>query len=105
MADGSIKPPLRRINLNEMDIGIGRSGNQHTSRLMVHYFGMNYYTWCVEFVEITQGTRSNRWNPNGLPDFMRLHGSAFLTIYIIILDKMILRNPVGQYFPSDSRWG
>jgi len=87
------------VILNEMDIGMARSDNQHTTRLMAHYLGMNY-AWGLEFVELTPGMEEDRENANGVPDFQGLHGNAFLT-KCIISDTQVFRNPVGAYFSSE----
>ena len=86
------------IILNEMDIGMARSDNQHTTRLMAHFLGMNY-AFGLEFVESTPGTNEDRSNANMVSDFQGLHGNAFLT-KCEISDTMIVRNPVGDYFSS-----
>jgi len=90
------------IILNEMDIGMARSDNQHTTRLMAHYLGMNY-AWGLEFVELTPGTDEDRENANGVPDFQGLHGNAFLT-KCIISDAQVFRNDVRDYFSSEPQF-
>jgi hypothetical protein len=87
------------IILNEMDIGMARSDQQHTTRLMAHYLGMNY-AWGLEFVELTLGDKGDRENLG--PDeknFYGLHGNAILS-KCKISDVKIIRNPVGQYFDT-----
>lgn len=86
------------IILNEMDIGMARSDNQHTTRLMAHHLGMNY-AWGLEFIELTPGTEEDRNNAFKIPDFHGLHGNAFLT-KCAIADAVIFRNNVGPYFDS-----
>lgn len=86
------------IILNEMDIGMARSDQQHTTRLMAHFLGMNY-AWGLEFVELTPGTEEDRYNANGVPDFNGLHGNGFLT-KCAISDPVIFRNEIGDYFSS-----
>ena len=88
------------IILNEMDIGMARSDNQHTTRLMAYFLGMNY-AWGLEFVELTPGTDEDRYNANGLEDFHGLHGNAFLT-KCTISEPVIFRNQTGQYFSSEA---
>jgi hypothetical protein len=88
------------IILNEMDIGMARSDNQHTTRLMAYFLGMNY-AWGLEFVELTPGTDEDRYNANGLEDFHGLHGNAFLT-KCTISEPVIFRNQIGQYFSSEA---
>jgi len=88
------------IILNEMDIGMARSDNQHTTRLMAHFLGMNY-AWGLEFVELTPGVYQDRYDANGLEDFHGLHGNAFLT-KCTISEPVIFRDQIGQYFSSGS---
>lgn len=86
------------IILNEMDIGMARSDQQHTTRLMAHFLGMNY-AWGLEFVELTSGNEEDRYNANGVADFNGLHGNAFLT-KCAISSPVIFRNEIGSYFSS-----
>jgi hypothetical protein len=89
------------IILNEMDIGMARSDNQHTTRLLAHFLGMNY-AWGLEFIELTSGTAEDRFNANGIPDFNGLHGNAMLS-KCSITDPMIFRNQIGPYFSSEAK--
>eukprot|EP00536_Pseudo-nitzschia_multiseries_P015037 jgi/Psemu1/311656/fgenesh1_kg.810_\ len=90
------------IILVEMDIGMGRSDNQHTTRLMAHHLGMNY-AWGLEFIELTPGTEEDREAAFNVPDFHGLHGNAFLT-KCAISDAVIFRNKVGPYFDSKANY-
>ena len=47
------------IILNEMDIGMARSENLHTTRMLAYALGMNY-AWGLEFVELTRGDKSEQ---------------------------------------------
>jgi hypothetical protein len=84
------------IILNEMDIGMARTDQQHTTRLMAHLLHMNY-AWGLEFVELTNGDKEEQHKYGGLPNFHGLHGNAILT-RCPISDPVILRDSVGQYF-------
>ena len=86
------------IILNEMDVGMARSDQQHTTRLMAHYLGMNY-AWGIEFVELTAGDAGDREHTYDVPNVHGLHGNAFLT-RCTIYDPVLFRNPVGGYFSS-----
>ena len=86
------------IILNEMDIGMARSDNQHTTRLLAYHLGMNY-AWGLEFIELTPGDKNDRENTLQIPDFQGLHGNAFLT-KCSISDAVIFRNKLGPYFDS-----
>ncbi|KAL7550400.1 hypothetical protein ACHAWF_013638 [Thalassiosira exigua] len=66
-----------------MDIGMARSDQQHTTRLMAYYLGMNY-AWGL-------GLDSSEQNFHGL------HGNAILS-KCKISNATIFRNEVGPYF-------
>jgi hypothetical protein len=51
------------ILLTEMDVGMARSGNLHTTRLLAHALGMNY-AWGLEFIELTNGNEKEQVNLN-----------------------------------------
>lgn len=90
------------IILNEMDIGMARSDQQHTTRQMAYFLGMNY-AWGLEFIELTIGDKGDRENtPEGLPNFDGLHGNAILS-RCAIYDAVIYRNQVGDYFSDDKK--
>jgi hypothetical protein len=89
------------IILNEMDIGMARSDQQHTTRLMSYFLGMNY-AWGLEFVELTLGDLGDRNNiDSSEQNFHGLHGNAILS-KCKISNATIFRNQVGRYF-SDER--
>lgn len=94
--------PTDVIILNEMDIGMARSDQQHTTRLLAHMLGMNY-AWGLEFVELTRGNKQEQIAVGQLPNFHGLHGNAFLT-RCSIYDPVVFRDPVGKYF-TDERLG
>jgi len=91
------------IILNEMDIGMVRTDQQHTARLMAYFLEMNY-AWGLEFVELTLGDKEDRMNigPNE-ENFYGLHGNAILS-KCKIFNATIFRNTVSPYFsdtPND----
>ncbi len=88
------------IILNEMDIGMARSDQQHTTRLLAFTLGMNY-AWGLEFVELTRGTKEEQNLTEGMVNFFGLHGNAILS-KCHISDPVIFRNKIGEYF-SDSK--
>ena len=92
------------IILNEMDIGMARSDQQHTTRQMAYYLKMNY-AWGMEFLELTNGNQEDlQYIPTNLQNSLGLHGNAFLTKCGHISDPVIFRNPIGEYF-SDKKLG
>jgi hypothetical protein len=82
---------------NEMDIGMSRTGQQHTARLLAFALRMNY-AWALEFVELTHGSKDEQSNTTvGVPNFLGLHGNAILS-KCPLLTASILRNPIGKCF-------
>ncbi|KAL7540762.1 hypothetical protein ACHAXR_010360 [Thalassiosira sp. AJA248-18] len=67
-----------------MDIGMARSGQQHTTRLMAHHLKMNYI-FGIEFVELTLGTKEEQAE----------HRCQ-------ISDGKIFRDKIGDYFSRKS---
>ena len=93
-----IKEPLV-ILMNEMDIGMARSGNVHTARRLALQLGMNY-SYCVEFLELTRGTQEEQMKTEGNRDALSLHGNAILS-KCILGDGLILRDPSPHTYFSD----
>jgi len=87
------------ILLNEMDIGMARSGNLHTARRLALQLGMNY-AYGVEFLELTRGTKEEQEATKGKRDALGLHGNAILS-KCILGDAMILRDPLPHQYFSD----
>eukprot|EP00563_Minutocellus_polymorphus_P007906 CAMPEP_0181025202 /NCGR_PEP_ID=MMETSP1070-20121207/2978_1 /TAXON_ID=265543 /ORGANISM="Minutocellus polymorphus, Strain NH13" /LENGTH=496 /DNA_ID=CAMNT_0023102307 /DNA_START=1236 /DNA_END=2727 /DNA_ORIENTATION=+ len=88
------------IIMNEMDIGMARSDQQHTARLLAYYLGMNY-AWGLEFLELTLGDKGDRQNIEPSENnFHGLHGNAILS-KCQIFNTTILRNQLGSYFSKE----
>ena len=87
------------ILLNEMDIGMARSGNVHTARRLAVQLGMNY-AYGVEFLELTRGTEEEQNATKGKRDALSLHGNAILS-KCIIGDAFILRDNLPRTYFSD----
>jgi hypothetical protein len=90
------KPDL--IILNEMDIGMVRSGNIHTARKLAFRLGMNY-AWGLEFVELTNGNREEQKHSEGSKNRMGLHGNAILSS-CPIFDPILVRDPLDERYFS-----
>jgi hypothetical protein len=88
------------ILLNEMDIGMARSDQQHTTRLLASFLNMNY-AWGLEFLELTRGTKQEQAATEGLHNFLGLHGNAILS-KCKIFDPLLLRDDIGPYFSDNS---
>ena len=92
------------ILLNEMDIGMARSGNVHTTRRLALQLGMNY-AYGVEFLELTRGTKEEQLATEGKRDALSLHGNAILS-KCIIGDAFILRDYLPRtYFSAKAERG
>ena len=82
------------IILNEMDIGMARSGNVQTARKVSFELGMNY-AWGLEYVELTNGNGEEQLATNGIDNEVGLHGNAILT-KCKITDPLIVRDPLNE---------
>lgn len=83
------------VLLSEMDNGMARSGNEHTTREMALALGMNY-AYGVEYVELSGGDAAERVTASGPSDY-GYHGNA-------ILSRFPLRNVRLLRFPGIERW-
>lgn len=64
--------------LNEFDLGMARTDQQHTVRLFAYALGLNY-AWAPEFVELTNGNRQEQQRTKGKHNLYGLHGNAILS--------------------------
>jgi endonuclease/exonuclease/phosphatase family metal-dependent hydrolase len=83
------------ILLGEMDLGMARSGNAHTTRALATALGMNY-AYGVEFLELTGGELEERKLYPGENEW-GYHGNA-------ILSRYPLRNVEMLRFPGIEKW-
>jgi endonuclease/exonuclease/phosphatase family metal-dependent hydrolase len=83
------------ILLGEMDLGMARSGNAHTTREMATALGMSY-AYGVEFLELTGGELEERRLYPGHNDW-GYHGNAILSRYPLQDVRMIR-------FPGIEKW-
>jgi endonuclease/exonuclease/phosphatase family metal-dependent hydrolase len=81
--------------LGEMDLGMARSGNAHTTRALASALGMNY-AYGVEFLELTGGELEERKLYPGENEW-GYHGNA-------ILSRYPLRNVRMLRFPGIEKW-
>ena len=86
--------------LNEMDIGMARSGNVHTTRMLAHALGYNY-AWALEFVELTRGTHAEQNATLGSNNTMGLHGNAILS-RCPLRSAQVVRDALAPGYFSDS---
>jgi hypothetical protein len=96
------------IILNEMDIGMARSNNSHTTALLAKELKMNFI-WGLEFVELTRGTEKEQYETSGNTNLIGLHGNAILSKYPILNGSIIRSKMEGSYFSSKATstnaWG
>ncbi len=83
------------VFLQEMDLGMARSGNAHTTQALAEALQMNY-AFGVEFLELTKGTPVERWKYGGANEW-GYHGNALLSRYP-------LRDPRIVRFPGIEKW-
>jgi endonuclease/exonuclease/phosphatase family metal-dependent hydrolase len=83
------------VLLGEMDLGMARSANEHTTREMAAALGMNY-VFGVEFLELTGGELQERELYPGRNEW-GYHGNAILSRYPL-RDVRMLR------FPGIEKW-
>ena len=91
------KPDI--IILNEMDIGMARSGNVHTARKLAHHLKMNY-AWGLEFIELTNGNHEEQNRTRTSENALGLHGNAILST-CKIFDPIIFRDPLDEIYFSN----
>ena len=83
--------------LNEFDLGMARSAQQHTARLFAYALGFNY-AWGVEFVELTNGNREEKLRTDGQENRHGLHGNAILSRWPLDETKIVRMPGISQPF-------
>lgn len=82
--------------LSEMDYGMARSGNRHTTREMAEKLGAGY-AFATEFVEIGLGTPEEEARFKGKHNKKALHGNA-------VISTLPFRDPVMIRLDEDTPW-
>lgn len=87
------------ILLNEMDVGMVRSQNRHTTRLLAYALGLNY-AYAVEFVELTLGTlEEQKVNAKMGNNWMGFHGNAILSKWPLRRASLVrITHGMDKYF-------
>jgi len=83
-----LSPEANVIILNEMDWGMARSGNVHTTRLLAEALQMNF-AWAVEFMELTNGNEGEIRKTAGMTNTVGYHGNAVLSKWPIIKTSVL----------------
>lgn len=83
------------VILNEMDWGMVRSGNTHTTQQLADATGMNY-AYGVEFLELTNGNAKEiaRTKNDSQKNLVGFHGNAVLSRYPIEFAEVIRLHPL-----------
>ena len=87
------------IILNEMDIGMARSSNIHTTRKLAFHLKMNY-AWGLEFVELTRGNHMEQNRTAGSENSVGLHGNAILS-RCKLFDAVVFRDQLADSYFSN----
>jgi endonuclease/exonuclease/phosphatase family metal-dependent hydrolase len=88
--------------LTEMDIGMARSGNRHTTRDLSARLGMGY-AYGTEFIELGLGDdREQAWHA-GAANEAGLHGNAIASRLAIERPAVIPLDPGGEWFRADGQ--
>ncbi|KAL3906079.1 MAG: hypothetical protein SGPRY_010683 [Prymnesium sp.] len=77
--------------LNELDLGMARSEQQHTARLLAYALGFNY-AWAAEFVELSNGNSEEQLRTTGKRNKWGLHGNALFSRWALS-EAMVVRMP------------
>lgn len=88
------------VLLNEMDVGMARSGNMHTARMLAYTLRMNY-AWGVEFIELTNGSWENQRATKGQVNDVGLTGNAVLST-CVLRDFAVIRDKLGDAYFSNT---
>jgi endonuclease/exonuclease/phosphatase family metal-dependent hydrolase len=84
------------IFLSEMDRGMERAGNEHTTRLLAEALGMNY-AYAVEYLELPRGKTEADWEAYAQANHCAYEGNA-------ILSRFPLHNARALRFPGIELW-
>ena len=86
------------VFLNEMDWGMARSNNEHTTQLLAQCLSMNYL-FGVEFIELTKGNKGEQSRTRGMSNTWSWHGNAILS-KSPLSDASVVRLPGTEAFWS-----
>ena len=92
------------VILNEMDWGMARSGNVHTTPLMADQLEMNY-AYGVEFMELTNGNAGEINATVGLINDVGYHGNVVLSKWPIVETKVIRLHPLYDHLFKEKSTG
>ena len=87
------------VLLSEMDLGMARSGQRHTTRDLAQALGFGY-AFGVEFVELGHGL-GRELDCAGQPNAVGLHGNAILSAFASVAPVLIRLERPGAWFQRD----
>ncbi len=88
------------VLLSEMDNGMARSGNLHTTRELADRLGFGY-AFCVEFIEIGMGNQTESLQFADERNSRGLHGNAILSRYPISSAHAVSSPRDGAWYALD----
>ncbi|MEO1552106.1 MAG: endonuclease/exonuclease/phosphatase family protein [Pseudomonadota bacterium] len=88
----------------EMDWGMARSGQRHTTRDLAQLLGMGY-VYGVEFVELGTGNAFETSCFEGVPNEQGFHGNAILSRFELLNPRMIPLDEGGLWFDDIQKDG
>lgn len=87
------------VLLSEMDLGMARSGNEHTTRSLAQVLGMNY-AYGVEYLELSGGDERERKQAAGKNEY-GYHGNAILSRFPLSNLRMLRFPGIEKWYGSD----
>lgn len=85
------------VLLTEMDWGMARSGQRHTSRDLADELSFNYL-FAVEFLELGLGDEKEKEEFRGAKNEVGYHGAAILSPYPVLQSERIMLEESGGWF-------
>jgi endonuclease/exonuclease/phosphatase family metal-dependent hydrolase len=97
------------ISLNEVDIGMQRSGNVDVGRFLAHHLG-RHGAWCALFLELQGGDpqlrRTSTGTPTGAEDREALFGLCLLSRFPLLRPRrLLLETPEDLLFDREGKVG
>jgi Metal-dependent hydrolase len=97
-------PKADIIILNEMDWGMARSQNIHTTEIMASSLKMNY-AYGVEFLELTNGNQAEQNATRNEENLIGYHGNVVLSKWPIIKSSIIRLHPLHDLLYKEKNSG
>ncbi len=88
--------------LCELDLGMARSGNIHTTDGLAQGLGAGYI-FAVEFVELGLGDNRERGWHKGATNTSGLHGAGFVSRHVLLRPRLLRLEMSGRWF--DGKFG